>query len=117
MEEKGRYGYVDLTGRMAIPCVWDEAGEFEDGRAQVVKRGRTICLDVNGNELEEETWRQDLIFSEGLAPRQEGSLYGFVNEEGETVIAPAWEKTGRFHDGLCAVMRDRVPYDPARASG
>ncbi|MDL2230407.1 WG repeat-containing protein [Alistipes sp. OttesenSCG-928-L06] len=45
----GKYGYIDRSGTVAIPLIYDEAYSFsEQGLATVVKNGITFCIDTEG---------------------------------------------------------------------
>lgn len=51
----GLWGYVDASGTLAIPCVWDEARPFDRGLAQVERGGRMAYIDATGNVV----WQED----------------------------------------------------------
>ena len=52
-----------------------------------------------------------LHFSEGLYPVQLDGRWGYINELGETVIAPAWDAAEHFQNGLALVSKqDRLYY-------
>ena len=42
----GKWGYVDRDGKLVIPAQYDEAGSFEDGKAEVVLAGKTSTIDA-----------------------------------------------------------------------
>ena len=63
-----RWGYIDTSGKLVIPCVFDEAGPFVDGKARVVI-GRTrsyrdkyhsyledVCLEIGKD------WENSRVF-------------------------------------------------------
>jgi hypothetical protein len=49
----GKWGYIDTTGKIAIPLQFDTAGNFYKGRARVSQNGRDFFIDRNGNEIKE----------------------------------------------------------------
>ena len=55
---------------------------------------------------------KDIQFSKRqLVPQKQGSLFGFMNYEGETIIDPLYEYVGFFHDGLAmAVKKGKFGY-------
>jgi hypothetical protein len=66
----GKAGYVDATGKLAIPLRFEGAGEF----------------------------------SEGLAPFEQGRLWGFVDTRGEVVIPPRFAFVAEgFTSGIATV--------------
>ena len=46
----GKWGFVDSTGKLAIPCKYDWAYSFSEGLAGVVLDGVGFCIDKNGKE-------------------------------------------------------------------
>ena len=46
-----KYGYIDITGRVVIPCEYDNYFYFEYGMATVVKDGKVGIIDSTGCEL------------------------------------------------------------------
>lgn len=126
----GRYGYVDLDGRMAIPAQYRRAFPFAQDRAFAVRDwdGALVLLDRGGQELasfpEAELQPGDRIqFSEGLAvipvrlraeeeePEEDAEekeaplVYRVVDLEGREVctLTDAYVDFGNgYHDGRIA---------------
>ena len=52
---KDKYGYIDTTGRLVIPCIYNNAYDFIDDYsgilAYVTIEGKELCIDQNGYEL------------------------------------------------------------------
>ncbi len=58
----GKWGYINKQGKIVIPAQFEEAGDFENGKAEVKfnskrvfidKRGRIIKGSISGMEKEE----------------------------------------------------------------
>lgn len=50
VRKDGRYGYLDTSLELAIPCIYDDADAyFGDGIAEVRKNGVAIFIDRDGN--------------------------------------------------------------------
>jgi hypothetical protein len=47
----GKFGYLDTTGKLVIPPVYEDATEFNGGLAQVVKEGEWGYIDLDGNSV------------------------------------------------------------------
>ena len=47
----GHKGYLNCNAEVAIPAVYDEVGEFNDGRAPVGKDGERYFINENGERL------------------------------------------------------------------
>ncbi|MDR2891378.1 MAG: WG repeat-containing protein [Alistipes sp.] len=50
-ERGGRCGFVDVTGRLAIPCAYDEASSFAEGLALVSVGGESFFIDARGSRI------------------------------------------------------------------
>ena len=49
-KSRQKYGFKDLFGRVVIPCIYNVAYPFSDGRAAVITENGTKCyIDPNGN--------------------------------------------------------------------
>ncbi len=42
MDANGKYGFINKTGKVVIPCKWESAGDFHEGLAR--------AMDANGNK-------------------------------------------------------------------
>lgn len=48
VQKAGKYGFIDTTGKLVIPCEWDDAGKFSEGLASVTKTGKSGYIDITG---------------------------------------------------------------------
>ena len=46
-----RWGYLDRNGDVVIPLIYDEAGNFKDGKAEVVLDGERFFIDGKGQKF------------------------------------------------------------------
>lgn len=49
--ETKKYGFMDKTGNIVIPCIYDDVSDFKDGTACVEKDNLWGLIDKNGKEL------------------------------------------------------------------
>jgi len=100
---QGKYGYIDRTGRMVIPARFDEADSFDDGLALVnisgVRRG---YIDKTGKFMkmpdEVEAFYR---LAEGLIAVKSQAKWGFINTQGQIVIAPQFEfEMSEYHEDV-----------------
>ncbi len=126
VEDRGRGGFIDKTGRIAIPLCFDTVGDFSEGLARFERDHKWGYLDTAGKVVIEPRfpWAQE--FSEGLARVQvSGSQlgidakWGFIDKTGAVVIDerkdPSYGEHNNigsdsgeaaFHDGLALVDVD-----------
>ena len=51
VNQYGKWGFADHSGRVVIPCQYDQAWKFSDGLARVNIRGNFGFIDVNGRAV------------------------------------------------------------------
>lgn len=108
-----KYGFVTESGREVIPCRYDSVGEFDEDFLYVCCDGKLGLFDQSGREIVPCVYSaMDFIsgFAEGLlgVEKVEGDkeLWGFIDKNGQEVIACRYEDVFRFSDGLARVRRD-----------
>ncbi len=89
----------------------EEIVNLPDGDHEHVRR----YFDETG-EISYETYRLKKGLSEGLAPYWDATAkkYGYVNESGTWVIAPAFDAAERFQDGYAVVANEITLADGTR---
>jgi hypothetical protein len=102
----GKYGFIDLTGRMVIPPTFDFAWQFSEGRAAAWQHGRAGFIDRTGTFVIQPRFEYAKAFHEGLAEMQLGGLWGFVDTDGQLTIQPQFEETRWFSQGRAPVRID-----------
>lgn len=109
----GKYGFIDKTGIIVIPCRWQYAGEFSEGLARVkddfFKWG---FIDKMGNIAIPCRWPNARGFSEGLARVWDDHYKnGFIDKEGKVVIPCQWVGGDTpFSEGLACVENENGKY-------
>lgn len=51
VKQKGKWGYINLKGKIAIICQYDNAADFEDGKALVMLKEEEYYIDRKGKKL------------------------------------------------------------------
>jgi hypothetical protein len=123
VEDRGRGGFIDRTGTIAIPVCFDAVGDFSEGLARFERDQKWGYLDKTGTVVIEPTFQWAQEFSEGLARAQvSGSQlgidakWGFIDKTGSVVIDERKDPSfgehsnirsdsaeSAFHDGLALV--------------
>ncbi|MCL2060526.1 MAG: WG repeat-containing protein [Oscillospiraceae bacterium] len=71
--ENGKIGYLDLTGSVAIPPIFDGAGYYREGKAVVYAAGAAYLLTVEPDPLDSASgWARPLLreaADKGIVPR------------------------------------------------
>jgi hypothetical protein len=106
---KGKWGYVDVTGKICIPQRYAWAGPFTNGRALVrsAKSGWSV-IDREGRTLQ--AFPKQIKILPHLSSTQiafrSGKRIGFLDVNGREIIRPRYLEAGRFRSGLAPVKPD-----------
>ena len=98
-------GFIDWTGKVVIPPKYDNAFDFSEGFAYVIKNGKGGFIDKTGKEITSFQYDATLGFSEGFAAVKKGSKYGFIDTTGEEVVPCTYDDVLSFSQGLAAVQK------------
>lgn len=121
--EDRRIGFVDRTGRIAIPLdyydqrknsegyikIISDPGFSEDRAALLDEKGRFGYIDINGSKITEFEYDHALSFCEGRAAvKKSGSdgKWGYIDRSGNTVIPCIYDWAYWFSGGLAPVVKD-----------
>lgn len=103
-----KWGVIDSSGMITVPCRYDDAGPFfSEGLLAVKKDNRWGFIDPAGKEVVPLMYRAvQPVFSERYtAVQNEDKLWGFINAKGETTAEPIFKKVVTpFHEGLAGVV-------------
>lgn len=119
--EKGKWGFIDGSGRVVIRPGFDFASSFSEGLALVWTGESPSFIDRKGETVF--TLRVDRLsipsmvspshFAEGLAVIATGgnyhmfklydAKYGYVDKSGQIAIRPEFDSAGDFSEGLAVV--------------
>ena len=127
------YGYIDVTGKLIISAIYENAGDFKNGKALVKRNGKSYYVDKYGNEIEIGTSSghnyQDVgELCEGLCRVSTLKLgfmdlayhsdysniagtWGYVDENGNEVISPQYIYANDFEGGIAIVCKGKWTID------
>jgi hypothetical protein len=84
----GKHAFIDLTGRIVIPPIFDFAWGFSEGLASAWQNGRAGFIDRTGRFVISPRFEYAKAFHEGLAEVKLRGLWGFVKTDGQLAIQP-----------------------------
>lgn len=127
VDGKTKFGFIDKTGRVVIPCIYDEAEDFSCSRAAVNLDGVWRIIDTGGRTvmgdsvLVTETrvanassgtdeWldTEPPAYSDGLMQVRSAGKYGYADTSGKIVIPYRFYSCSPFHDGVALAAADTV---------
>ena len=102
IQSNKKWGYLNSTGKLAIPLKYDGVKAFNGGFAVVTLGTNFYVLDTKGPEVAVAT--SGILdvkhFSEGFAPiKTADKKVGFINSKGEITIQPQFNSVGYFYGG------------------
>jgi hypothetical protein len=104
--ERGRYGFMDATGRVVVAPVYREAHlSFSEGRAGVRTDAGWGYVDLEGREVVKPRFDAASPFAGGRARVQIRGQWGFVDPSGAQIIPAEYAKATSFAEGRAGVGR------------
>jgi hypothetical protein len=103
-----KWGYLNTSGKVAIPIKYDNASIFSGGFAVAKIDGKIVILDKQYREhpVTDVTIDEIRLFTEDLAPFVSvNNLMGFVDYNGKIVIQPKFMSVGYFSADLAWVRK------------
>ncbi|HIZ86648.1 MAG TPA: WG repeat-containing protein [Candidatus Coprenecus pullistercoris] len=101
-----KWGFIDTTGMIVIPCQFDLANQFSEGFAAVMSGNRWGFIDGYGDTLV--TYKYDEVkdFVNGYAAVRRGQFWGYIDTDGQEFVPCMYNAAGSFaSDGFAAVTR------------
>ncbi|GJM33287.1 MAG: hypothetical protein DHS20C18_22880 [Saprospiraceae bacterium] len=102
-----KYGLIDTLGQLTVSAIYDELGDFSEGRLAVMRNGMWGFVNSDGLEVIPCRFREVKNFSEGLAAVKLGNNWGFIDKQGNVEIEFQYSRIGNFNDGKAWVYTDK----------
>lgn len=116
----GRWGFIDVHGKVVVPPRFRWVGEFHDGRAQM-RLGddlETTYVDRRGEPICDCWFRYTLDFKDGYAVVGEDSRQGILRRDGTLVLEPAFYRITNEGGGrLTVLQKEGEPLYPIYTEG
>jgi hypothetical protein len=101
---KYRWGFMDSFGKIAIPCIYEKVGDFDDGVTYAQKNGKFGYIDRTGCSVAPFVYgynpTYNWAFSEGLTP-----VY-IDDKHGRAITSFAYDAIYGFDGSLALVKLD-----------
>jgi WG repeat protein len=116
VQQDGKWGYIDSSGKIAIKPQFASAEEFSEGLAAIENEdGKYGYIDVTGRVVIEPKFDNCTDFSEGLAAVSLDFEWGYIDKTGNWAIPPQFMGGRPFSDGLALVgvpLNGQVTFPP-----
>lgn len=108
-----KFGFIDKTGKLAIPLVYESALPFSEGLAAVELNNKWGFIDKTGTLVIPAIYDDvppivgvSYFFKENLCPVSFNWKYGFIDNKGNFTISPQYDWADSFYEGLALVELD-----------
>ncbi|MBE1442172.1 WG repeat-containing protein [Paenibacillus sp. OAS669] len=101
-----KYGYLDANGNEIIPAQYESAGMFSHSKAVVkIKKNEFALIGLNGEILARYPYAFVGELGDGLLPfqQEENGKFGYIDENGNIVLEPAYTGAQSFSEGRAVV--------------
>ncbi len=105
-KRNGRWGFLDLKGRLRISNRYEDVKPFHEGFAAIKLRGRWGFIDKNEKLRVQPHYQQVSSFNNGLAIVKEEERFGLIDKTGEEVVSVDWPNIKRTNDGNYLIESD-----------
>jgi hypothetical protein len=110
-KEKGRLGFINRTGSLAIDTVYENAEPFQEGICRVQKGRKYFLIDTNGAVIPDRFIRKPRFAEDPLIPSEfVGEKCGFLDSSGNPV-------SGNIFDQCLVCRENRAAFEFAHRWG
>lgn len=116
----GKWGFIDREGNIVVEPRYDAADSFKGGRARVFigtlssngypHEGIYSFIDTTGKLVGTKAWDYAGTYSEGYADIGLRGKRGFINQQGDVVISPAYDFVYPFIEGHAVVYEGPMQF-------
>ncbi len=104
IEKDGKWGFIDVTGKLVVNQEWDEVKDFSGGYAAVLRGGKWGFVHEDGRLAVEPAWQMCGNAREDMAAVSQNNRWGHVNlSTGQLTVPTQWDEVQPFHEGRAAV--------------
>lgn len=106
VKNEGKELYINSTGEIVIPAIYEELGLFSEGLVDAKKGGRFGFLNSKGNIAIPFEYDSVNSFYQGLCGVSKNNKFGFINKDGKEVIPLIYESVQNSHvDNIVLVSK------------
>ena len=101
-----KYGFINGTGKIVVPLIYEDARSFYNGVAMVSKNFTWGGIDKDGNTVIDFTYVGAMDFIEGVAMMKNSARkWGGVDINNEIVVPFKYDKAKNSKDGFIEVKQ------------
>ena len=103
----GKYGFINKSGELVVPCIFNSAHDYKDGCARVGLNNKYGLINSSGEEITKIIY--DFIggFIEGIAEVCLNNKYGFIDFNGKEIFQCKYDGCHYCYDGVVVLRLDK----------
>lgn len=109
VKKDGKYGFVDQTGKVVIPTIYDFSNQSFSGGLAAVGTGKDYSnakwgfVNKSGQLVVPMIYDSVSWFSEGLSVVEQNGKCGYIDQTGKVVIPLVYDYASWFNEGVAVV--------------
>ncbi len=108
-DKDGNVGFIDNEGNTVIPCIYEDAEDFDYNKVAVKKDGKWGVISSKNEEILPFEY-EDVNFSEGFASVKQGGVWGVIDIDGNKQVAFEYDFISSFVDSTAFGIKDGEIY-------
>ncbi|MCJ8210407.1 WG repeat-containing protein [Mucilaginibacter sp. RS28] len=105
---KGKWGYIDKSGKVITPLIYDRALYFNDGMGLLELNDRYGYADVTGKVVIPLGYKHGNFFNNGLAcVKGDNFRATYIDKTGKQAFAKSFKDGKTFEEGLAPVCNEQ----------
>ncbi|MDD4688869.1 MAG: WG repeat-containing protein [Eubacteriales bacterium] len=106
VEKDGKCGFINESGDLIVPCIYDKALYFSQGYAKVCLDDKWGYVDTTGEVVIPLMYDWAISFDEsGYAAVKKGEKWGYIDKKNNVVIDFIYDEAGNFEKGIAVVLQ------------
>ena len=109
-ETTSKYGFIDKTGQLVIPCMYEDSSNFGDGLAGVKKNGKWGYINTKNETVIPFEYDAAYGAGDGLAAVVKDGKCGLVDYDNNIVVPLEYDDISSYEGGAAYAVKDGVIY-------
>lgn len=110
IDQSGKIGFIDKTGRLAISCIYDGRGSFCDGLCPVRRDGKWGYINQSGSAVIPFVYDSAYGADGGLAAVEKNGKFGLVDYSGSIVVPFEYDDISSYNGGVAYGIKNGQVY-------
>ncbi|TND09637.1 MAG: KWG repeat-containing protein [Bacteroidetes bacterium] len=105
VRENGKSGFIDSSGTVMIPCVYEWVDDFSEGLAAAGKNDKAGFISKSGKIVVPFEYDEVEPFRKGFAMVKRGDFYGLIDKTGTLILPVMYDEIYEFFESRAVVVK------------